>query len=74
VILIPDKNNPCWQNLATGKKVIQTQFLGLQMILKRQQRHLQTSMTDATVKAAAEELHAFFVKYEAVLAPEINSL
>ena len=29
---------------------------------------------DATIQTAAEELHAFFIKYQAVLANEIKSL
>jgi len=72
--LIPEKTNPCWRNLATGKKSIQTEFLGLQMILKRQQKHCNATAAEATVETAAEELHAFFVKYQAMLVNEIKSL
>lgn len=72
--MIPEKSNPCWRNLATGKKSIQTEFLGLQMILKRQQRRCLATAPDTTLQAAAEELHAFFVKYQAVLANELKSL
>jgi hypothetical protein len=72
--LIPDISHPCWRNLASGKLTLQTQFLGLQMILKRQQRKLEGKPGDAALQAAAEELHGFFVKYEAVLANEIKSL
>jgi len=72
--VIPDISHPCWRNLASGKLKLETQFLGLQMILKRQQRVLGSATGDAALQTAAEALHGFFVKYEAVLATEIKSL
>jgi len=72
--LIPDKTHSCWRNLVTGKKPIETQFLGLQMILKRQQRHLGASPTEGALNDAIGELHAFFAKYESVLGSEIKNL
>ena len=72
--LIPDISHPCWRNLASGKLTLETQFLGLQMILKRQQRRLSAGSGDAALQEAAEQLDGFFVKYEAVLANEIKSL
>jgi len=72
--LIPEKTNPCWRKLAKGEKSIQTDFLGLQMILKRQQKRCSSDATDATFQTAVEELHAFFVKYQHVLVNEIKSL
>lgn len=72
--MIPDKSSPCWQQILTGKKTIQTQTLGLQMLLKRLQRHITPSTSEADLSAAAGDLHAFFVKYQSMLANEIKSL
>ena len=72
--MIPDKSSACWREIVSGKRVIQTQMLGLQMLLKRMQRHLAASPDPATVQVSAQEVHAFFVKYESSLANEINSL
>lgn len=72
--MVPDKSNPCWRSLASGSKKIQTQTLGLQMLLKRFQGSLTPASPATAVNAAADELHAFFVKYEKILGNEIKSL
>ncbi|BDU72807.1 hypothetical protein [Mesoterricola silvestris] len=72
--MIPDKANPCWRHLVTGKNPLQTEMLGLQMLLKRMQRRLVGPHTDADVTAAAEEVHGFFLKYEGSLANELRHL
>jgi len=74
VIVIPNKSNPCWRELAVGKKLIQTQTLGLQMILKRVHRSTSATPNEAALLTAIDELHAFFVKYEKMLTEEIKSL
>lgn len=72
--MVPDKSNSCWRNLANGSKKIQTQTLGLQMLLKRYQGSITPASPATAVNAAADELHAFFVKYEKILGNEIKSL
>lgn len=72
--MIPDKASPCWRQLVTGTRTVQTQMLGLQMILKRMQRHLASSPDDSAIQSAAHEVHAFFLKYESSLSTEIKSL
>jgi len=49
-------------------------MLGLQMILKRMQRHLASAPDEAAIQSAAHEVHAFFQKYESSLSTEIKSL
>jgi hypothetical protein len=73
-IMVPDKSSACWRQLVTGNKTIQTESLALQMLLKRMQRSLHAASPTRGVDVAAEELHAFFVKYEKMLANEIKSL
>jgi len=72
--MIPDKTNTCWRSLATGRKKIQTSQLGLQMLLQRIQSRVTATSPDGEVRAAAEELHAFFVKYERILGNELTAL
>ena len=72
--MIPDKSSACWRSLATGGKAIKTEQLGLQMLLKRIHSKLTAASPDAEILAAAEELHAFFIKYEKILGDEIKSL
>ena len=72
--MIPNKSNHCWRELAVGKKLIQTQTLGLQMILKRVNRSTSTTPNEATILIAIDELYAFFVKYEKMLTEELKSL
>lgn len=72
--VIPDKSSACWRDFVTGKKTLQTQILGLQMLLKRIQRAAASTPGDATIQAGADEVHAFFVKFEKILANEIKSL
>lgn len=72
--MVPEQSSACWRQLVTGGKVIQTESLALQMLLKRMQRSLQAASPGRGVEEAAAEMHAFFVKYEAMLSNEIKSL
>jgi len=72
--MIPHPSSPCWRDLVTGKRPVQTDMLGLQMLLKRMQRHLLVAKNDADIRSAAEEVHAFFVKYQGSLTNELRSL
>jgi len=66
---VPDKAHRCWLTLATGGHTrIQTRQLALQLLFKR----IQSDPSPPARKA--EEIHAFFLKYAAVLFPEINQL
>lgn len=70
--MIPDKSNAGWRDLATGKKKVVTDNLGLQMLLKRVVS--KTAANSAETDKAAGELHEFFTKYEKILGKEIAAL
>lgn len=72
--MIPNPTQPCWQKLASGKTPLKTDNLGLQMLLKRLHGKLGAAPLEADLRQAASELHAFFVKYEKILANEIKAL
>lgn len=64
---VPALNHPCWQRLAGGAlSRLKTQHLGTQLMTKRLERS-----TDP-VQTKAAEIHAFFAKWERVLAAEIQ--
>ena len=66
---VPAANNPCWQKLANGGLArLKTAHLGTQLLTKR----LERSTDPVSVKAA--EVHAFFTKWERVLASEVQQL
>ena len=72
--MIPEKTNRCWRDLVTQKKTIQTEFLGLQMILKRMQRRIKDNSTDADLQTACAELREFIERHQSALSREIQSL
>lgn len=66
---IPAEQSPCWARLANGAiPGFQTSHIALKFLIKR----LQDGAVPAESKA--RELHAFFVKYERLLATEISYL
>jgi hypothetical protein len=66
---VPSPTHPCWQKLASGGlSRLKTQHLGTQLLSKR----LERSTDPQSAKAA--EIHAFFSKWERVLATEIQQL
>lgn len=69
-----DKGNRKWRDLVTGKIPLQTDNLGLQMMLKRSSTRLTAQSSAADFEKAITEVHSFFVKYERILQKEIAIL
>jgi hypothetical protein len=66
---VPPLNHPCWTRLAGGAITrLKTQHLGTQLMSKRIERS-----TDP-VPAKVAEMHAFFTKWERILAAEVQQL
>ena len=66
---VPPLNHPCWSRLAGGALLrLKTQHLGTQLMTKR----LERSAEPVHLKAA--EIHAYFAKWERVLATEVQQL
>ena len=63
---VPPISAPCWSRLANGGlERINTDHLGTKMLVKRLQ------MSGASVAAKAQEIHAYYAKWERGLANEI---
>lgn len=69
-----DTGNRKWKDLVTGKIPLQTDNLGLQMMLKRSSTRLTAQSSAADFEKAVAEVHSFFVKYERILQKEIAIL
>lgn len=69
-----DTGNRKWKDLVTGKILLQTDNLGLQMMLKRSSTRLTAQSSATDFEKAIAEVHAFFVKYERILQKEIAIL
>lgn len=64
---LPGPNDPCWQRLAGGGLArLKTQHLGTQLLTKRIER------SSDPIKVKADEIQAFFTKWERGLASEIQ--
>lgn len=72
--MIPGKDASCWRKLARGEIALQTQTLGLQLILKRVHKAVAADPGGGAVEKGAEDIWTFFSKYECILANEIQSL
>lgn len=67
--IVPDPGHRCWMRLAAGSLCrLQTRHLSLQLLNKRLQGD------PGSLEHKAAEIHAFFVKYAAILGPEIQQL
>lgn len=66
---LPSNSHPCWSRAASGGLArIQTSNLAMQLLAKRVER----SADPVSQKTA--EIQAFFVKWERILASEIDQL
>ncbi len=65
-IPVPPPTHPCWQRMASGgMSRLKTTHLGTQMLAKR------LECSSDPLPAKASEIHAFFAKWERVLAAEL---
>lgn len=66
---VPPATHPCWQRLASGSlSKLKTAHLGTQLLTKRIER------SPDPVNVKAQELHAYFTKWERALPSEIQQL
>lgn len=65
---IPPSNHPCWLKLANGVPGFTAKQLALQLLFTRMTQDKQPAA------ARAATLHAFFVKYERILVPELSQM
>ena len=63
---VPPKNNPKWADVVTGKKTYTLKFLAAKILLGRVVRTVSASPTPDNVRDAVDQLHAVYLKNEAI--------
>lgn len=72
--MIPDKHQPVWRDLVTGKEVHAFKSIPGGMLMTRLVSKCKIDSSKECLLAAIDEAHAFFVKYKAILKEDIENL
>ena len=72
--MVPPKNHPKWAALIQGRLDCKLNNAAASMLLFRLQSDVKAGVSPAATVRATDELHAFFVKYERMLEPEIKAI
>lgn len=57
---VPEKNDPIWEALVTGKKTCSLRFLAAKILLGRLVRSVAADRSPENIRASAESLQAMF--------------
>ena len=71
---VPAFSDPSWRNLINDELKLQTDFVGLQMMLERIRQLVARNSTESSYLAGAKVLHQFFKKHQRRLVSEIGQL
>ena len=71
---VPAVGHPCWQQIISGDKAIDTRHVALQMMIERLKLSVEKSPDMNTRNSGAKILHQFFVKHKDRLAHELKQL
>ena len=64
VITVPATNHECWQKLLNGTLTLNTDAVGLQMMLERVRMSISRNPTESNRAAGIKILHQYFVKHQ----------
>ncbi len=65
VVTVPATNHECWQKLLNGSINLDTNAVGLQMMLERVRMSIARNPTESNRAAGIKILHQYFVKHQA---------
>ncbi len=71
---LPAASDPCWQLLIDGKLQIQTNAVGLQMMIERLRQSVANNNTSVNRQAAIKILRQYFSKHQHSTADELKQL
>lgn len=74
VITVPATNHECWQQLLNGTLNLDTNAVGLQMMLERVRMSIAKNPTESNRAAGIKIIHQYFVKHQARHREEILTL
>ena len=72
--MIPNKAQPIWKDLVTGKKKHEFKSIPGGMLMTRLVTKCKMDYSTETLDKAVDEAHAFFEKYQAILKDDIANL
>ncbi len=73
-VSVPNENAACWQDLINGKLRIQTNAVGLQMMMERVRQSVEKNNSDSNRAAGVKILRQYFIKHQASAQNEILQL
>jgi phage anti-repressor protein len=73
-VSIPTENSSCWQQLIVGSLKIQTNAVGLQMMMERVRQSIEKNNSDANRTAGVKILRQYFIKHQTSAHSEIRQL
>jgi len=73
-VTIPAENANCWQDLINGTLKIQTNAVGLQMMMERVRQSVEKNNSEANKSAGIKILRQYFIKHQASAQNEILQL
>ena len=59
---VPQKTNPLWADIVTGRKTFDLKFLAAKILLGRVVRTVSAAPTAGNVRDAVDQLHAIYEK------------
>ncbi len=72
--MIPDANDPHWRDVVTGSRPFEPEMLALQILITRLRMSTRRDASATNVAQAIGELRAFFQKYEAIAADDLEQI
>jgi hypothetical protein len=73
-VSIPTESSDCWHQLIMGSLQIQTNAVGLQMMMERVRQSIEKNNSDANRTAGIKILRQYFIKHQASAQSEIRQL
>tara|TARA_R110002072_G_scaffold14582_9_gene60242 strand:- start:56503 stop:58056 length:1554 start_codon:yes stop_codon:yes gene_type:complete len=73
-VILPSENASCWQQLVIGELKIQTNTVGLQMMLERVRQSVEKNTSETNRMAGIKILRQYFLKHQASSQNEILQL
>jgi hypothetical protein len=72
--MIPDKSDPRWKDILTGKIDHHFRFVAAGMCVSRNMRSVEAEKTQENMQRAVTELHTFFTKYEQIAKDDLETV
>jgi len=72
--MLPDASHPVWEQVALGKKPLQSQRPTVNLLIHSNKMSYERDQSAANARLLAEKTHSFFSHYEALFPLEIAQI